>query len=159
MKKILSIICVLAVMLSFAACGNKQNGTDIEISTEETVNVLENDKNIEIKVFDVVDNKEVIKKIEIENKDGVAIANAVLNEIKATNTTFNYVNIVDNKVYIDFTENSGVLHSGSAGELAVLDSLGMTFVEMLGYDNIYFSVEGEAYESGHIALDKDEPYM
>lgn len=160
MKKILSIICVVALMLSFSACGSKKVvEPDVEISTKEEVEIVK-DGLVDIKIFDVVENKNVVKSVEIENKEDIlTVANIILEEINSTNTIINSAIKKENSIYIDFASESGIFYSGSAGELAVLDSLGMTFVEMLGYDNIYYSMDGNEYESGHIVLDKEEPYM
>ena len=55
-------------------------------------------------------------------------------------------------------EDSVVLHQGTSGELAILDSLAKTFVDSMGYDNIIFRVNDNNYESGHIAFELDEVY-
>ena len=62
------------------------------------------------------------------------IANAILAELGATKTKINSVAEINNEIFVDFSADSEVLHSGTAGETAVLDSLGFTFVGNLNYD-------------------------
>ena len=112
-----------------------------------------------ISYFDVATNETVSKQIELSEASPINIANAVLKEVGDTGTKINNIWEQRGNIYIDFSGESTIFKSGSAGELAVLDSLGMTFVDELGYDNIFYSKDGGIYESGHIVLEEDEPYM
>lgn len=113
---------------------------------------------IDIIYEDVVENSEKVKTVKIENSEKI-IAEEVLKLVGDTKTTINCVHTVSNKEYIsiDFSSNSNVLHTGSAGELAVLNSLEKTF-KNLGYKYVFFTVDEKQYISGHIEWEVP-PYM
>lgn len=159
MKKILSIIMSVLIIFGLAACGNKTvvEKPEIEKEVAETENMSK--QKVQVTIFDVAENTDYQKELELENPSPANIANAILAELGATKTKINSVAEINNEIFVDFSADSEVLHSGTAGETAVLDSLGFTFVGNLKYDHIYFTVDGEKYESGHIALEIDEPYM
>ena len=165
MKKTIAFILMVAVCFSLAACGNKKEikeelPVDNEVVSED-VNTEKTEKmySVYITYFDVAANEAVSKQVELSEASPINIANAVLKEIGDEGTKINNIWEQRGNVYIDFSGDSTIFRSGSAGELAVLDSLAMTFVEDLGYDNIFYSKDGGTYESGHIVLEEDEPYM
>ena len=169
MKKIISLIAVLAIIASLSACGTKEvekvdNTSDKiveDVAPEPGPAPTKEEKlyKVSVSIMDVAANEMVIKEISLPESSPTNIANAILKELNATDTVINSVREDRNRIYIDFKADSGVLKSGTAGETAILDSLGTTFVDELGYQNIFFTVDGGAYESGHFAFGIDEPYM
>lgn len=161
MKKILAIIMSVLVVLSMAAC-QKNNETvvpEVEKETiEETVQPVSKQK-VPITVFNVVENKNEKKEIELENPSPKNIAIAIMEQLGYKDVKVNSATDSNNKIYIDFKSDSEFLKGGTAGETAVLDSLALTFIEDLKYEHIYYTIDRKPYESGHIALGKDEPYM
>ena len=113
---------------------------------------------IDIIYEDVVENNEKIKTVKVENSEKI-IAEEVLKVVGDTKTKINSVHIVSDKEYIsiDFSSDSNVLHTGTAGELSVLNSLTKTF-ENIGYKKVYFTVDEGMYVSGHIELELP-PYL
>lgn len=165
MKKTIAFILMVAVCFSLAACGNqKKVNEDIivekDFETEEAkTESSEKMYSVYITYFDVATNENVSKEIQLPEASPINIANAVLKEVGDEGTKINNIWEQRGNIYIDFSGESTIFKSGTAGELAVLDSLAMTFVEDLGYDNIFYSKDGGTYESGHIVLEEDEPYM
>lgn len=164
MKKVIALVLAGTVCLSLAACGKKEIKEDIPVQEEVVAEEKETENlgkmySVYISYFDVAANETVSKQIELSEASPINIANAVLKEVGDTGTKINNIWEQRGNIYIDFSGESTIFKSGSAGELAVLDSLGMTFVEELGYDNIFYSKDGGIYESGHIVLEEDEPYM
>lgn len=139
-------------------CGLLTIGLLVCLSTNVGEIPIDKKGMIEIKYVDVVNNKNVITEIEVNDKDCDEIGLSVLNIIGIKEQCIKDISVEDSTVIVDFLPNSIVLHSGTAGELAILDSLAMTFVECQGYDNIIFRVDGKPYESGHIAFGIDEVY-
>lgn len=117
----------------------------------------ETQNTVEITVTDIVENKDIVKEIPVNKNDISQIANMIIQEI-GSKTTINSILQKENSIYIDFSSNSSILHTGTAEELAVLNSLANTFINNLNYDNIYFTVDKGIYESGHIILELNEPY-
>lgn len=64
------------------------------------------------------------------------------------------------KVIVSFLKDKAPLAKvGSGVELTILDSISMSLLDNLDTcKNVIFRVEGNAYASGHIELDKDEVY-
>ncbi|ROR22375.1 hypothetical protein EDD66_11560 [Mobilisporobacter senegalensis] len=64
------------------------------------------------------------------------------------------------KVIVSFMKDKAPLvNVGSGVEITVLDSISMSLLDNLDTcKNVIFRVEGEAYASGHVELDKDEVY-
>ena len=115
---------------------------------------------VEINIIydDIVENTEKIKTVKIEDSEKI-ISEEVLKVVWDTKTKINSVHILSNKEYIsiDFSSDSNVLHTGTAGELSVLNSLTKTF-ENIGYKKVYFTVDEGMYISGHIEMELP-PYL
>ena len=142
----------LIVGLSITVGENNADNTN-EIS------IIENElTEIEIKITNVEKNCEEIKKVSVINEDCKEIANKVLEEIGVSADCIKDIYVENNIVIIDFVKNSKVVQLGTSGELAILDSLAMTFVEMLDYNNIIFRIDGSNYESGHLYFEVNEVY-
>lgn len=64
------------------------------------------------------------------------------------------------KVIVSFQKDKAPLSNvGSGVELTILDSISKSLLDNLDTcNNVIFRVEGQAYESGHIELEKDEVY-
>lgn len=146
---VFSLILVNTVFAPSDLCVTEEH-PHIEKTKSEKVEV-------DIIYEDVVENTEKIKTIKVENLEKV-IAEEVLKVVGDTKTTINSVHI-SNKDYIsiDFSSDSNVLHTGSAGELSVLNSLEKTF-KNLGYKQVYFTVDESQYISGHIEWELP-PYL
>ena len=134
--------------------------TGLLIGTSANVGevLVDNKQNIEIKYVDGVENMDKTAYVEVDGDDYFGIALSVLNTIGIVDNCIKGVTVEKSIVIVDFILDSCVLHSGTAGELAILDSLAMTFVESLGFENIIFRVDGKPYESGHIAFGLNEKY-
>lgn len=63
----------------------------------------------------------------------------------------------DNKVYVDFTkELVSEMNAGAGYESMILQSIVNTLGGYYGVDQVYLTVEGGPYSSGHIAMKKGE---
>lgn len=63
----------------------------------------------------------------------------------------------DNKVYVDFTkELISEMNAGSGYESMILQSIVNTLGGYYGVEQVYLTVEGEPYSSGHVAMNKGE---
>ena len=146
------ISSLLAVFLVFG----------LHLSTEDDIDIAElemSENNIvNLKIVDVISDS--IKEVPIESEDlSVSIVgDMVIKELNITEKCIKEIVVKDNIVIVNFVEDSIVLHQGTSGELAILDSLAKTFVDSMGYDNIIFRVNDNNYESGHIVFELDEVY-
>jgi hypothetical protein len=65
----------------------------------------------------------------------------------------------DNMVYVDFTkEFVSEMNAGSGYEGMILQSITNTLGKYYGVDKVYITVEGNPYSSGHIMMQKGEPF-
>lgn len=156
MKKVLSVI--LCFIFVFSICGCEKQATENK-KDEVAKETVTSKQKVQITVVDVVENTEKSKEIELENPSPLNIAKSIIKELGIEDDIISNVVEKDNQIYVDFKKDSEFLHSGTAGETAVLDSLGLTFIGDLRYQHIYYTIEGNSYESGHFYFDKEEPYM
>jgi hypothetical protein len=66
----------------------------------------------------------------------------------------------DNMVYLDFNkEFVDGMNAGAGYESMILQSITNIIGNYYGIDKVYITIEGESYESGHIAMKKGEPFI
>lgn len=81
-------------------------------------------------------------------------------DIISPNTKINelYFNKDENSVHIDLSkEFTTEMNAGSGFEAMILKSLANTLGTYYGVQNIYLTIDGGPYESGHILMEVDEP--
>lgn len=82
-----------------------------------------------------------------------------LTKILGPNTKINSLYLMpnENKVYIDLSkEFVSDMNAGSSLEAMIIQSLVNTLGDYYNVDKVYISLDGRPYESGHIAIGKDE---
>jgi len=81
---------------------------------------------------------------------------STLSPILSPNTKIEslYLNLVENKVYIDFSKE---MNLGSGEETKVLKCITNTLCDYFNVDKLSLTVEGNPYESGHIIMKPNEP--
>ncbi|SEF60924.1 Sporulation and spore germination [Caloramator fervidus] len=82
-----------------------------------------------------------------------------LTRVLSPNTKINnmYFNPQENKIYIDLSkEFITEMNAGSSLEAMIIQSLVNTLCRYYNTDKVYISLDGNPYESGHIAINKDE---
>ena len=79
--------------------------------------------------------------------------------VLSENTEVNYLYLnQDGMVYVDLSEEFiNEMNAGAGYESLILQSLANTFGDYYGADKVILTIEGETYESGHIALREFEP--
>ena len=147
-------------------------GTDYEVSS--TLSKVENDTPLvqSINLYypnmedDVINSTKVdisfntnddVKKI-IEN----AIKNiSIQNQVLTSNVKINKLYLGDDgMVHIDFSkELISEMNAGSYYESMILQSITNTLGMYYGIENIYITVDGNPYESGHIKKKEGEPFI
>jgi len=83
-------------------------------------------------------------------------------EIISPNTKINelHFNKDDNSVYIDLSKEFVTeMNAGAGFENMILKSLANTLGKYYNVQNIYLTIDGGLYESGHILLEKGEPLI
>ncbi|WP_313342216.1 GerMN domain-containing protein [Sedimentibacter sp.] len=81
-------------------------------------------------------------------------------ELFSINTEINelYFDENDESVHIDLTKNFiDEMNAGAGFEGLILQSIANTLGSYYGVENIYLTVDGNLYESGHISLKENEP--
>lgn len=81
-------------------------------------------------------------------------------ELFSINTEINelYFDENDESVHIDLSNNFiEEMNAGSGFESLMLQSIANTLGSYYGVENIYLTVDGNLYESGHISLEENEP--
>jgi spore germination protein GerM len=110
------------------------------------------DKEISFVTNDVTRNKleSAIKEITLDNKDTVISSNTKINSL--------YLN-KDNIVYVDFSkELISEMNAGAYYESLILQCITNTLGTYYGVNDVYITVEGKPYESGHIVMKKGEAF-
>lgn len=81
-------------------------------------------------------------------------------ELFSTNTKINelYFDENDNSVHIDLSKDFiDEMNAGAGFENLILQSVANTLGSYYGVENIYITIDGNLYESGHITLIENEP--
>ena len=82
-------------------------------------------------------------------------------EIISADTKINalYFNEEENSVHIDLSkEFIADMNAGAGFEAMILQSITNTLGTYYGVQNVYITIDGGPYESGHIIIEKGEPY-
>lgn len=83
-------------------------------------------------------------------------------EILSPHTKINelYYNEEENSVHIDLTENFiRSMNAGASFEALILQSLTNTLGQYYGVNEVYITIDGGPYESGHIIIEEGEPSL
>ena len=81
-------------------------------------------------------------------------------ELFSINTKINelYFDEKDESVHIDLSKNFiEEMNAGAGYESMILQSIANTLGSYYGVENIYLTVDGSLYESGHISMEENEP--
>lgn len=97
-----------------------------------------------------------------EAKDVIAktVKDLSVYELFSTNTKINelYFDKEENSVHIDLSKDFVTeMNAGAGFEGMILRSIANTLGTYYGVQNIYLTIDGGSYESGHILLEEDEP--
>lgn len=115
----------------------------------ETGEVVYVDKAVEMNTND--ETKEAIEAAYKETPEGLV---PVLTENVEINSL--YLN-EDGRVYVDFSEELRTeMNAGSAAEMMIVESLVNTIGTYYNVDEVYLTVEGQPYQSGHIEMQEGE---
>lgn len=82
-------------------------------------------------------------------------------EILSATTKINdlYFNEEENSVHIDLSKEFVTdMNAGAGFEAMILQSITNTLGTYYGVQNVYITIDGGPYESGHIIIEKGEPY-
>lgn len=94
---------------------------------------------------------DAIKDIKKDNLDPVLSSNTKINSL--------YLN-KDNVVYVDFTkELLSEMNAGSGYETLILQCITNTLGDYYGVKEVYITVDGKPYESGHYSMKKGEAFQ
>lgn len=91
---------------------------------------------------------------------GKTVKDLSVYEIFSPNTKINelYFSQEDNSVHLDLSKEFVTeMNAGSGFEGMILTSIANTLGTYYGVQNIYLTIDGEPYESGHILLEEGEP--
>lgn len=86
---------------------------------------------------------------------------ATQSQVLSSNTKINslYLNDDDGMVYLDFSsEFVNEMNAGSAYESMIFQSITNTFGMYYGIEEVYITVDGKPYQSGHIYMKEGEPF-
>ncbi len=134
----------------------------IESSSEEETTEVKNNK---IKLHslnkDSYETEEKNADIEIDIAlTPQFLVDKVINDIAESGiiVKIDYVKTEDRTIIVSFKNDTA--NVGSGVEISILDSIAKTLLDNLPiYDSVVYRNEDEAYESGHIELGIDEPYL
>ncbi|MBR6396491.1 MAG: GerMN domain-containing protein [Lachnospiraceae bacterium] len=182
MKRILYFIFVFLLVFAMASCASKKDPA----LTQDEINarILESENQSgqgsiapegtptakKIGIYTIEDESLDTVSIEtvVEYKDELKVEDvitAVVSELEDHDIDIKIGSVTNegNKVTIDLKADDSFLPFGSLGSSAegsVLDCLSYSvFDNFSDVKEVYFLVNGEAYETGHIELKKDEPYL
>lgn len=109
--------------------------------------------NVQIEFNTNEDPKEIIENI---------IKDLSLNEVLSPNTKINdlYYNEDENSVHIDLSKDFvSEMNAGAGFEGLILQSLTNTLGNYYGVREVYITIDGGPYESGHIIIEEGEPSL
>ncbi|MGB8454638.1 MAG: GerMN domain-containing protein [Anaerocolumna sp.] len=115
---------------------------------EEVIYAL--DKEISFNTNDITRNKleTAVKEIAQEKYDPLLSVNTKINSLYLSK---------DNVVYVDFSkELFSEMNAGAAYESMILQCIANTLGTYYGVNEVYITVEGKPYESGHISMKKGD---
>lgn len=70
------------------------------------------------------------------------------------------IKLKGNSIYIDFSKDIQSAPFGSSGDVALLDAIYNGYTKNIAdITNIYFSIEGDDYETSHVEFSKNIPYQ
>lgn len=158
MKKKVVWSLIFVLLISLVGCN--YGGTQEEIELKKSINLyypnLEDEnyyyKTVELNVLKAEEVLPAIVKVYKENtlsgteavlSENADILNAELTEDKILNLDFN-------KAFLE------EMNAGSSYEEMILHSIANTLGEYYGAEKLSITIEGKAYESGHIFLEEGE---
>lgn len=163
MKKIVGIILMISMFSMMVACSN--TGGDPLRNSEPTIPVS-------TEIVEVVEGPPAYAYnlyIPNEHADGFDIkemnvaeisAESVLSELKSNaglreDVQINDYKLVDGVLYLDFNQAFAdvVCSTGTSGEFVIVGSVVNTFISAFQVDYVYFSINSETLESGHVIYD------
>lgn len=91
--------------------------------------------------------EQTVKDLSVYN---IFSANTKVNEL--------YYSLVDNSVHIDLSQEFvSEINAGAGFEMMILTSIANTLGTYYGVQEVYLTIDGNPYESGHILLNEREP--
>lgn len=91
--------------------------------------------------------EQTVKDLSVYN---IFSANTKVNEL--------YYSLVDNSVHIDLSQEFvSEMNAGAGFEMMILTSIANTLGTYYGVQEVYLTIDGNPYESGHILLNEGEP--
>ncbi len=117
---------------------------------------------IQVEYYDIVNDKTIIKEYKTDGENGAQAAIDAINEI-VLKDLLGGGEIVPNSIifsggnlFIDFPSEIYDLNLGSAGEDVLLNAIADTYLNNVeGIKGVFYTVDGEAYQSDHIEVLKD----
>ncbi len=124
------------------------------------------DKNkVTIEYYDVAKDAQATATVKLSGDTSAESAMDAVNDIYiqkvigADSIKTNSIIFKDGNIYIDFTDSIYDLNLGSAGESGVLESIANAYLNNVeGVNAVYYSVNGGNYSTGHIEIDRNQPY-
>jgi len=141
-----------------------------EATTSEGTNKTKTEKSIRIYIYDGLEDKVFFKNESVEVTDG-ALVTAIINSLKK-NRGENFCTLpsdlgvksakldtANNKITINFgSKFVNNMNLGSSAESNVLKAIVNSIGYNFGVSNVYITVDGAEYSSGHIAMSDGESF-
>lgn len=172
MRKIKIVFIFTVCLVLMTSCGKKDNeqSTSAKKPTQSPQVTTQTSDKPQEKIIDIYTINEDTLEVEAAKATIVVdteltandIVNAVIDGLnfKPDYIGLNSVTEEDDAVIVDFQKDKPPVDKiGSAGESAILDCISKSLLDNLASCNkVIVHVDGEKYQSGHLAYEYDEPY-
>ena len=162
MKKILCVLLVGVLLIGLAACGkaptNTESGNNTNTSSQSSSSSSSDTQPKTYSVYIPNDNANgfVVETIQVEEISAENILSELINQnVLPETVSINSFNVDAGLITIDFNQAFAdlVCSMGSSGELMIVGSVVNTFLDAFQAEYVYFTVNGQVLESGHITYD------
>lgn len=164
-RKCLMLIMIFLVIMQGTGCTKeKKVSTPKNTATPKVVSTSE-EKSIQVYTIDEDSLESVSETVYLLDNEKVTAKNIInkvidLFAMHAITIKLDTITEKEETIYISFQKEGAPVHDVSETvEEIILESIAKSLVDNLeGYEKVVFQVEGEAYKSDNIQMEKDEVY-
>lgn len=164
-KKSLMLILIFLVVMQGTGCAKEQKAGIPEGTSVPAVTVASEENSIQVYTIDEDSMESVSETVYLMDDEKITAKNIIkevidLFDMHSITIHLDTITEKEDTIYISFQKDGAPVHDVSETvEEIILESIAKSLVDNLeGYEKVVFQVEGEAYKSDNIQLEKDEVY-
>lgn len=164
-KKSLMLILVFLVIMQGNGCAKEKKTSAFENTAAPQVTVVAEENRIQVYTIDETSMESVSEIVYLMNGEKITAKNIMkevidLFAMHAITIQLDTITEKKDSIYISFKEDGAPVHGVSETvEEIILESIAKSLVDNLEcYEKVVFQVEGKAYKSDNMQMEKDEIY-